>query len=432
MKSRIFRVQRQGDAGTAPGHPPDSAPQGSPPPVLERQTPEGGQGDAGAGLDLWLFSAIVALVAVGTVQVYSASAGPAMQAFGDSAHFLKRQVVFAVLGLGALWLGAHSHYRGLRRATYPLLAGSIALLILVLFFGTTVNAAQRWLSFGPISIQPVEVAKLALVTYLALSLAKKADRVKTFTVGFVPHLLVCAVMMALLIKQPDLGSALILGATTLAVLFIAGTKVSYILTAVLAAAPVAYHFIVDTPWRLQRLMAYLNPEAFSQTVAYQIVQAQIAIGAGGLSGTGLGQGRQQLGYMPEGHNDFIMASVGEELGFVGFTVVVVLFGVLIWRGLRAAVRARDVFGCYLAFGITISFALQALVNTAVVLGSIPAKGITLPFVSYGGSSLLVSMYLGGVLLSIARRPPPPGKKARPSRPIAGGRRRRARAVVVCE
>ncbi len=402
------------------------------PPILERQTPQRAEASSSRELDLWLFGAVLGLLVIGTIQVFAASATPALSRIGDSAYFLKRQIVFAGLGVAVMWFAAHADYRWLRRAAYPLLLGAIFLLVIVLFFGTTVNAAKRWLVLGPISIQPVEIAKLALISYLALSLAKKADRVKTFTVGFVPHLIVCGVMMALLVKQPDLGSAIILGATTLALLFVAGTNLSFIVMAVLTAAPIAYHFIVDTPWRLQRFMAFLNPDAFSQTVAYQIVQAKIAIGAGGVTGTGLGQGRQQLGYLPEGHNDFIMASVGEELGFLGFALVLLLFAIIVWRGSRAALGARDVFGSYLAFGITISFALQALVNTAVVLGAMPAKGLTLPFVSYGGSSLLVSMYLAGILLSIARRPPPPRRvrrRRRDSRP-PGARRKKPRAVIV--
>jgi cell division protein FtsW len=410
----------------------DTAPHPAPP-ILERQTPERAERSPDRGLDLWLLAAVLGLLVIGTIQVFAASATMALDRIGDSTYFLKRQLVFATLGVGVLWLSAHTHYGWLRRAAYPLLLVAVLLLIAVLFFGTTFNAAKRWLILGPISVQPVEIAKLALVTYLALSLAKKADRVKTFTVGFVPHLIVCGVMMALLIKQPDLGSAIILGATTLAMLFVAGTNLSYIVMAVLTAAPIAYHFIVGTPWRLQRFLAFLNPEAFSQTVAYQIVQAKIAIGSGGVTGTGLGQGRQQLGYMPEGHNDFIMASVGEELGFIGFALVLVLFAIIVWRGVRAALGARDVFASYLAFGITLGFALQALVNTAVVLGAMPAKGLTLPFVSYGGSSLLVSMYLAGILLSIGKNPPPRRARRRsgPQR-VAGARRRRARAVIVRE
>jgi cell division protein FtsW len=240
-------------------------------------------------------------------------------------------------------------------------------------------------------------------------------------------------MMVLLLKQPDLGSSIILGSTTLVMLFVAGAKVSYILLAVLASAPIAYHMIVGTPWRMQRFMAYFNPEAYRQGVAYQIVQSRIAIGSGGPFGQGLGEGRQQLGYMPEGHNDFIMASVGEELGFIGFALVLALCILLLWRGVRAALNSRDVFGSYLAFGITATFALQALINTGVVLGALPAKGITLPFVSYGGSSLVVSMFLAGLVLSVGRgRPPHVSTKKRAIVNVIGARRRKRRAVIVCD
>jgi cell division protein FtsW len=297
----------------------------------------------------------------------------------------------------------------------------------VIFFGATINSAKRWYVIGPLSFQPVEVAKLALICYLAYSLGKKADKLKTFSVGFVPHLLVCAIMMALLLKQPDLGSSIILGATTLTLLFVAGTKISYLLLAVLAAAPAAYALIVGTPWRMQRFMAYFNPEAYKQGVAYQIVQAQIGIGSGGATGAGLGQGRQQLGYMPEGHSDFILSAIGEELGFVGVLLVLCLFLLLVWRGIRAALAARDAFGCYLAFGISINFAYQALINTGVVLGVLPAKGLTLPFVSYGGSSLMVSMFLAGLLLAVGQRRPE-RHRAR-SLINSGGVKRRKRAVV---
>jgi len=254
------------------------------------------------------------------------------------------------------------------------------------------------------TFQPVEVAKLALVTYLAYSLGRKADHVKTFTVGFVPHLVVCGIMMALLLKQPDLGSSVVLGATTLGMLFMAGTRVSYIVLAVLASAPVAYHLVVGTPWRMQRILAYFNPEAYATGEAYQFLQARLALGSGGLSGTGLGGGHQALGYMPEAQNDFILAPIGEEMGFIGVALVLLLFGLLIWRGMRAALGARDVFGGYLAFGITLLFGVQMLFNVSVVLGVLPNKGITLPLVSYGGSSLMVTMFLVGLLLNIGRRP----------------------------
>jgi len=404
---------------------PPAAPK--PPPVAEQaphlELPE-------RPLDLWLLGAVLALLVIGTVQIYSSSAVYAQERYGDAGYFFKRQMIWLGLGLGALWLGANTDYRWLRRWTYPLLVTSLALLAAVLAVGAHINGARRWFVLGPISVQPVEVAKLTLVAYLAYSLSKKAEKVKSFTVGFVPHLVVCALMMALLLKQPDLGSSIILGTTTLTLLFIAGAKVSYIVLSLLAAAPLAYHVILGTPWRMQRFMAYLNPEAYSSGVAYQVVQAQIAIGSGGATGQGLGAGKQQLGYMIEGHSDFIMASVGEELGFVGFAAVLALFAIIVWRGARAALGARDPFGTYLALGIATTTGLQAVVNTGVVMGLLPAKGLTLPFVSYGGSSLVVALFGAGVLLNIARaRPPAPARRALVQQ--VGARRKKQRVVIVC-
>ncbi len=387
----------------------------------------------GRPIDLVLLAAVMGLVVIGTIEVYSSSAVYALKKSGDSAYFLKRQLLWVGFGLGALWMGARTDHRWLSRRTYSLLAVSLASLVAVLFVGATINSARRWFVLGPLSIQPVELAKLALVTYLAYSLSRKADRLEKFTIGFVPHLLVCAVMMALLLKQPDLGSSIILGATTMTLLFVAGTRTSYILLAVLAAAPVAYHFIVGTPWRMKRFLAFFNPEAFSDTVAYQIVQAHIAVGSGGATGQGLGDGLQQLGYMPEGHSDFIAAAIGEELGFVGLLVVLSLYGVVLWRGARAALIAREPFGAYLAFGITLGFAFQAVVNFGVVLGLLPAKGITLPLVSYGGSSFIMSMYLVGILLNVGRAAPPAplARKRQVVNIVTGARRRRRRAAIAC-
>jgi cell division protein FtsW len=352
--------------------------------------------------DLLLIGVVFALLGLGTVEIYAATAAQAAMRHGNPGYFLERQCVFLALGGVAMWFAATLDYRILRRRTYPLLAASILMLGATLAM-PPLNGARRWLMLGPLSFQPVEIAKLALVTYLAASLSRKAEKVKTFTDGFVPHLVVCAVMMALLLVQPDLGSSLILGATTLVMLFVAGARVSYIVMAVLAAAPVAYQLIVGTPWRLRRFMAYFNPEAFSDKEAYQMVQAHVSLGSGGLTGVGLGNSRQSLGYMPEGHNDFILAPIGEELGFLGVAVVLALFGVLVWRGLRAALGARDTFGGYVALGITMMFGLQALLNVGVVLGVVPNKGITLPLVSYGGTSLIVTMFLIGLVLNVGRR-----------------------------
>jgi cell division protein FtsW len=352
--------------------------------------------------DLILLGAAMALLCIGTIEIHSATAAEALNS-PHATHFLQRQLMFVGLGGIAMWFGARMDYSRLQRYVYPMLAVSLMLLAVVLLFPAK-NGAKRWIPIGPMTFQPVEIAKLALITYLAYSLGRKAERVKTFTVGFVPHLVVCGAMMVLLLKQPDLGSSIVLGATTLGMLFVAGARVSYIVLAMLACAPIAYNLVVGTPWRMQRFLAYFNPEAFAQKEAYQFLQARLALGSGGFFGTGLGGGHQTLGYMPESHNDFILAPIGEELGFIGVALVIVLFGILIWRGVRTALGARDVFGGYLAFGITILFAVQALFNVGVVLGIVPNKGITLPLVSYGGSSLCITMFLVGLMLNVSKRP----------------------------
>ena len=378
--------------------------------------------------DLLLLAAVFALLGIGTVEIYSATAGESL-VHPDSLHYLQRQIMYVAAGGVAMWAGARLDYRKLRAWTYPLLVISLVLLGAALGMPAR-NGAKRWIPLGVLTFQPVEIAKLALVTYLAYSLGRKADRVKTFTVGFVPHLVVMGAMMVLLLAQPDLGSSVVLGATTLGMLFMAGARVSYILLSVLGAAPVAYHLVVGTPWRMQRFLAYFNPEAFANKEAYQFVQARLAIGSGGLSGAGLGDGHQTLGYMPEAHNDFILAPIGEELGWFGIAAVLVLFAILLWRGIRAALGARDVFGGYLAFGITLLFGVQCLFNVGVVLGVVPNKGITLPLVSYGGSSLVITMFLIGLLLNVGRRPERGAARATTQRdPSARKKRVRVRVMT---
>lgn len=378
--------------------------------------------------DLWLFAAVLGLLGIGTIAIYSSTAADGLTRLNDAYFYLERQIAFVIVGGFTMWVGARMDYRKLRQFTYPLLMLAMLLLAATLFAPSR-NGATRWIPLGPFTFQPVEIAKLALVTYLAYSLGRKADRVRTFTVGFVPHLIVCGAMMVLLLKQPDLGSSVVLGATTLGMLFMAGTRVSYIMLAVLASAPVAYHLVVGTPWRMQRFLAYFNPEAYASTEAYQFLQARLAMGSGGVLGAGLGNGHQSLGYMPEGHNDFILAPIGEEMGYVGVTAVLILFGILVWRGIRAALGARDVFGGYLAFGVTLLFAVQVIFNVGVVLGVVPNKGITLPLVSYGGSSLIVTMFLVGLLLNVGRRPEKKTVTAEQQRELA--RRKRVRVRVVC-
>ena len=377
--------------------------------------------------DLLLIGVVLALLGIGTIEIYSATAADALTHFHDSAHYLERQLMYMTCGGGALWLGARIDYRKLKTWTYPLLVISLLLLAAALAMPSK-NGAKRWIPMGPLTFQPVEIAKLALVTYLACSLGRKAEQIKTFSVGFVPHLVVCGMMMALLLKQPDLGSSVVLGVTTLGMLFMAGTRVSYIMLAVLGAAPVAYHLVVGTPWRMQRMLAFFNPDGFANKEAYQFIQARLAIGSGGLFGAGLGGGHQTLGFLPEAHSDFALAPIGEEMGWIGIALVLLLFGILVWRGIRAALGARDVFGGYLAFGITLMLGLQLLFNVGVVLGVVPNKGITLPLVSYGGTSLITTMFLVGLILNVGRRPDRSAAREGGSREPARKRRVRVRVA----
>ncbi len=358
-------------------------------------------------IDILLFLAVVALLTLGSIMVFSAGAVFAQQKHGSYTYFLVRQVFYLSLGGLAMWRFARIDFGRLRKYAPSMVAGSFALLVAVLFVGARINGARRWFRLGPLSFQPAEVAKLALVVFLAHSLAKQAQKLGRSPLAFIPQFTIASILMGLVLVQPDLGTAAILGFTTIAVLFVSGARMSYLFIAVLAAAPVAWKHLAGTPWRLKRVVAFVDPWPFRRDIGYQITESLISVGSGGTYGMGLGDGRQKLFFLPEAHTDFILSILCEELGFVGLCCVVGLFGLLVWRGLRAAWGARDAFGTYLAFGITMLFASQALINIGVVLGSLPTKGLTLPFVSYGGSSLVVTMAMAGMLLNISRRNPAP-------------------------
>jgi cell division protein FtsW len=361
------------------------------------------------GPDRLLCGAALTLTAFGAVMVFSAGAAFAAKTYNDWTFFLKREAIYGVLGVVAFTFALRTDYSVYRRLTYPLLFLALALLVSVLLVGSRAGGAIRWFKLGPLSFQPSELAKFALVLYLAVLLARKAEKVRDFSIGFLPPLLMTGMFLGLLLLQPDLGAAVILGVTAMGLLFVAGTRAQYILLAILVAAPVGWKvFITGTPWRMRRMLAFLNPWQFRREGGYQLYESLITIGSGGFAGQGLGHGRQKLFFLPEAHTDFILAIVGEELGLLGILFVVVGFGVLVWRGLVAATRARDVFGSYLAFGISCLFALQALVNMAVVMGLLPTKGLPLPFISYGGTALVMSLFMAGVLANIsARNPEPP-------------------------
>jgi cell division protein FtsW len=360
--------------------------------------------------DLLLLGCVLALVGLGLVMVYSASAIAAQEKVGDSFHYLKRQVAAAGIGLLGMAVAMKLGYRRFARLAYPLLMIAFAGLILVLLpgVGTSIGGARRWIRALSFSLQPAEFAKFAWVLYLAFSLAKKREKVATFSIGLLPHLAVLSLLVALCMAEPDFGSSIGLIFLMFTLLFAAGAKLSYLIGSVLVAIPIAYHAIASSPYRMQRVLAFLDPWAHRHDVGYQVAESLISIGSGGLFGLGLGDGRQKLFFLPEAHTDFIFAMIGEELGLLGVAAVIALYGIIIWRGIRAALCAPEVFGTYLGLGITSLVAFQAIVNMGVAMGLVPTKGLTLPFVSYGGTSLAVLMASAGVLLSISAS----GRRAR--------------------
>jgi cell division protein FtsW len=354
-------------------------------------------------VDVALAALVVGLVGFGVVMVYSASAVQATLHMHDPQFFLKRQAAYAAVGLALFFGIGMVDYHRLYKLTYPVLVGvGLLLVAAVVGFGHSGGGATRWLAIGPIHVQPAEMAKLALVTWLAYSLAKKAERVKTFTVGFLPHLLVAGVFMFLCMKQPDFGSSVVLLLLTFTMLFVAGAKVGYILGASILGAGFGAAAIRFREYRYERYLAWLNMEQHKGDLAYQPFQSVMSFGSGGTWGTGIGKGLQTL-YLPEAHNDFIAAIIGEELGFVGILTLCIVYLALVARGVRAAYRAPDDYGSYLAFGISTMFGVQALVNLSVALAILPTKGLTLPFLSFGGSSLLVNAAAAGILLNISRQ-----------------------------
>ncbi len=354
--------------------------------------------------DMWLFAAVVALVSVGVVMVYSASAIIAADRFHDPYFFLKKQLFWAVLGFGCLWAAMTANYRILERLMLPLLVVSLVLLVLVLVppFSQEINGTRRWFRWGPVSFQPAELAKFSLVVYLAHFLTRRREVVESFWLGLLPPLLVAGSMAGLVLLQPDLGSSLTLVVLVFCLLFLAGGRVRQMTLVAASALPLLAVAIYMAPYRLKRIMTFLDPWADPRGSGFQIIQSYLALGSGGLFGRGLGESKQKLFYLPEPHTDFVFAVLGEELGLLGAVSVIGLFGLLIWRGIRIGLGAPDPFGALLALGLTALLACQTLVNLGVVTGALPTKGLPLPFISFGGSSLIMAMVSVGVLLSISQ------------------------------
>jgi cell division protein FtsW len=356
-------------------------------------------------IDRWLFLSTLALSVIGAVMVFSASAVTAREQYGNGYHFLLRQIVWLAIGLAGMFIMMNVDYRQLRQPRFVFtFLFSVLLMLIGVFFLDKSHATHRWIRLGPASLQPSELAKLAVILYLAWFLEMR-NRPRGFGVNDLWHTLAPAMGMVLLLLglvllEPDLGTALEIFVIALGMLFVAGLSEKYILASGAAAVPAIYMAIVHVSYRYQRVMAFLHPDADPQGRGFQLVQSLIAVGSGGFFGVGLMESKQKLFYLPEAHTDFIFAVLCEELGFIGGAIVLGLFAVYAWRGLRAAFRAPDDFGRFLALGITIMVASQALINLGVVLGMMPTKGIPLPFISYGGSSLFVMLLATGVLLNI--------------------------------
>jgi cell division protein FtsW len=372
-------------------------------PEPSQALPDGRSEPVRLSVDPILLGAVLGLLCLGLVMVYSASAVMALEKTGNGFYFLQRQLVAAAVGLLAMASALKLGYRRLARLAYPLLVVTVLLLLLVLLpgVGTLVGGARRWIRFPGVSIQPAEIAKFTWVVYLAYSLAKKREKAASFSIGFLPHLLLGGVLVFLCMSQPDFGSAVELLVLLFVLLFAAGTKLSYLVGSVLLALPLAYHAVAHSPYRLARIRAFLDPWAHRHDVGYQVAQSLISVGSGGFFGLGLGESRQKLFFLPEAHTDFIFSIVGEELGLFGAAALVLLYAVIVWRGTRAALRAPETFGTYLGLGLTALLGVQAVVNMSVAMGMLPTKGLTLPFVSYGGCSLVVSMTAAGALLSLS-------------------------------
>ncbi len=328
-----------------------------------------------------------------------------MEKYNDAYYFLKRQILSASLGALIMFAISKLDYRYLEKYTYYIMGITFLMLIALMVpgLGKEVGGARRWLMFGGFTFQPSELAKFALVLFIAKSLVKRSDQLKNFAYGYLPKLIVLGFFIVPILFQPDLGTATIICLVTFTMLMIAGLRSKFLVYSVLAVVPLFVIAIINAEYRVRRIVAFLHPWEHQSDEGFQIVQSFYAFGRGGLFGTGIGGSSQKLFYLPEAHTDFIFSVIGEELGFVGALIIVLLFSILIWRGFTIAYQANDSFGTHLAIGLTLLIGMQAFMNMGIAVGLLPTKGLTLPFISMGGSSLIVLMLSIGVLLNISEK-----------------------------
>ena len=358
--------------------------------------------------DEWLFAGTVALALFGVIMVYSASAVVATAENHSQYYYVVRQGVWTLIGLVAMWAGMRFDYGRLRngKIAWGLLVLTAVLLVAVYAF-PPINGARRWIRMsGVFSLQPSEISKLALAVFLARFLERRAGREGEFWATFVPSVAVTGVLALLVVAEPDLGTSMMLAVVCTSMLFTAGARLKHMALAAAPALVGVTGLLLFVPWRLKRVLVFLDPWADPQGSGYQVVQSLLAVGSGGVHGLGFTEGRQKMFFLPFAHSDFIFAVVSEELGLFGGLAVIALFGLFLWRGMRAALRAPDRFGMLLGLGVVAGIVAQALFNMSVVLSMLPTKGIPLPFISYGGSSLVPTLFSVGVLLNISQQSSP--------------------------
>ncbi|WP_350344845.1 putative lipid II flippase FtsW [Proteinivorax tanatarense] len=354
--------------------------------------------------DILLLIVTMALLGFGLVMVYSASAIMAMARYGDSFYFLKRQTIYALLGLGAMYICINLNYWKWKKFIKLFFVLNFVFLVAVIIpgVGVTINDATRWINLGFMRFQPSDFTKFALILFTANYLAAQKERILDFFYGIVPLLVILGISFGLIMLQPDLGTAISLAGTIGIMLFAAGAKYRHLLYIAVPGTALMTWFATSEEYRLRRLTTFRDPWSDVSGAGWQIIQSLYGIAGGGLVGVGLGASRQKSGYLPEAQTDFIYAIIVEELGFIGGALVIILFGILVWRGLRTAIKAPDSFGCYLAMGMTVMIALQVIINIGVVTSSMPTTGITLPLISFGGTSLIVTLASIGIVLNVSR------------------------------
>ena len=345
---------------------------------------------------------VILLSGIGIVMVYSASSSISMENHNTVFYYMKKQILFLGISMCVMFITASFPYKLYRSFSYIILFAAIALLIAVLFPSLNIKAggATRWLDLGGITCQPAEFAKLALILFLGYSLSKKQEMIKSFSVGFIPHVFIFTLFACLIIIQPDFGTIVVLGMITWGMMFIAGVKITHLLSPTPLLIPVIYFLVYKVEYRLERILSFLNPWDDPYNTGYQITHSLKAFGSGGLFGKGIGLGMQKMHYLPEPHTDFIFSIIGEELGLVGVIAILSLYLILLLKGIDIAKTSKSLFGTITAAGLTIYIGVQVIINTGVALGVLPTKGLTLPFISYGGTSLIINMAAMGILMNI--------------------------------